>query len=33
MKEKNKMMLSLQKQGLCPGFPFFFTGIGIVGRI
>jgi hypothetical protein len=33
MKEKSKLKLSLQKQELCLGVPFFFIGIGIPGEI
>jgi hypothetical protein len=32
-KEKRKLKLSLQEQELCLGVPFFYTGIGIHGRI
>jgi hypothetical protein len=33
MKEKSKLMLSLQKQELCLGVAFFYIGIGIPGEI
>jgi hypothetical protein len=33
MKEKYKLKPSLKQQERCPDVPFFFTGIGIPGRI